>query len=105
MNSSLTLDPAGRVVLPAAVRKALGVGPGSRLILSLEGQVVTLTPMRESIRRAQAILAPYRPKDGRLVSEALVAERHEEYRRELQEAAGQGQLPLPARGQRAKKRP
>ena len=82
MNMAVALDQAGRLVLPAAVRKALGLKPGSRLILSVEGQVVKLTPMREAIRKAQAILAPYRPKDGRLVSDELVADRHEEYRRE-----------------------
>lgn len=82
MNLAVSLDQAGRLVLPAGVRKALGLKPGSRLILSVEGQVVKLTPMREAIRKAQAILAPYRPKDGRLVSDELVADRHEEYRRE-----------------------
>jgi AbrB family looped-hinge helix DNA binding protein len=82
MTMSLTLDAAGRVVLPVAVRKALGLKPGSRLTLEVDGQVVKLTPAREAIRRAQAILAPYRPKDGRLMSDELVAERREEYRRE-----------------------
>ncbi|MFN8010843.1 MAG: AbrB/MazE/SpoVT family DNA-binding domain-containing protein [Holophagaceae bacterium] len=100
MNTSLTLDPAGRVVLPAAVRKALGLNPGSRLLLSVEGQVVTLTPMREAIRKAQAILAPYRPKDGSLMSDALVAERREEYRKELEA----DMAPLRARGAHAKRR-
>lgn len=82
MKVAVSLDQAGRLVLPAAVRKALGLKPGSRLILSVEGQVVSLTPMREAIRKAQAILAPYRPKDGCLVSDELVADRREEYRRE-----------------------
>lgn len=82
MNMAVALDQAGRLVLPAAVRKALGLKPGSRLMLSVRGQVVKLTPMREAIRRAQAILAPYQPKDGRLVSDELVADRREEYRRE-----------------------
>lgn len=82
MNTSLALDQAGRLVLPAAVRKALGLKPGSRLILSVEGQVVKLTPMREAIRRAQAILATYRPKDGHSVADDLVAERRAEAARE-----------------------
>lgn len=84
MNVSLTLDPAGRVVLPSAVRKALGLTAGSRLILSVEGQVVTLTPMREAIRRAQAILAPHRPKDGHSVVDELIAERRAEAAREYE---------------------
>lgn len=98
MNAALTLDPAGRVVLPITVRKALGLTPGSRLLLSVEGQVVTLTPAREAIRTAQALLAPYRPAKGALLSEALVAERREEYRKE-----SEGDTPRKARG--GKRRP
>lgn len=82
MNVAVALDQAGRLVLPAAVRKALGLKPGSRLILSVEGQVVKLTPMREAIRKAQAILAPYRPKDGHSVVDDLIAERRAEAARE-----------------------
>jgi len=82
MNATVVLDGAGRLVLPAAARKALGLKAGSRLILSVEGQVVTLTPMREAIRKAQAILAPYRPKDGHSVADDLVAERRAEAARE-----------------------
>ena len=82
MNATVVLDGAGRLVLPAAVRKALGLKLGSQMVLSVEGQVVTLTPMREAIRQAQAILAPYRPKDGHSVADDLVAERRAEVVRE-----------------------
>jgi len=82
MNATILMDAAGRLVLPVAVRKALGLKAGSRLRLEVEGQVVTLTPVREAIRRAQAILAPYRPKDGHSVAEDLVAERRAEAARE-----------------------
>ena len=82
MNATVVLDGAGRLVLPAAVRKELGLKLGSQLVLSVEGQVVTLTPMREAIRRAQAILAPHRPKDGHSVANDLVAERRAEVVRE-----------------------
>jgi AbrB family looped-hinge helix DNA binding protein len=82
MNATVTLDGAGRLVLPAAVRKALGLKAGSRLILEVEGQEVHLRTVDAAILRAQALLAPYRPKDGSLLSDQLVAERREEYRRE-----------------------
>ena len=77
------------------------MGPGSRLLLSVEGQVVTLTPMREAIRNAQAILAPYRPKGGTLLSDSLVAERRAEYHREMEGDA----IPPRPKGSRAKRRP
>ena len=84
MHMAVSMDRAGRVLLPASVRDALGLKPGSRLILDLEDQVITLTPTRETIRRAQAILAPYRPKDGRLISEELIADRRAEAARECE---------------------
>lgn len=84
MNVAVSLDQAGRLVLPAAVRKALGLKPGSRLVLSVRGQVVSLTPMREAIRKAQAILAAHRPKDGHSVADDLVAERRAEAAREYE---------------------
>ena len=76
------MDGAGRLVLPVAVRKALGLQAGSRLILEVEGEAVHLRTVDTAIRRAQALLAPYRPKDGSLVSDQLIAERRAEYRRE-----------------------
>lgn len=82
MLGTLTVDGSGRVVLPVAVRRALGLKAGSRMVVAVEGQAVTLTPVREAIRKAQGILAPYRPADGSLLSEAMVAERRDEYRRE-----------------------
>ncbi len=82
MMGTLTVDGSGRVVLPVAVRRALGLKAGTRLMVAVEGQEVTLTPVREAIRKAQGILAPYRPAEGSLLSEALVAERREEYQRD-----------------------
>jgi AbrB family looped-hinge helix DNA binding protein len=82
MNATVTMDGAGRLVLPVAVRKALGLKAGSRLVLEVAGDEVHLRTVDTAIRRAQAQLAPYRPKDGSLVSDQLIAERREEYRRE-----------------------
>jgi len=45
----------GRLVLPRSVRKALGMDGGGVLVLSVEGDAVTLTSMRQSISKAQAL--------------------------------------------------
>lgn len=82
MNATVTMDGAGRLVLPAAVRKALGLKAGSRLILEVEGDEVRLRTVGTALRRAQALLVPYHPKDGSLLSDQLIAERREEYRRD-----------------------
>jgi bifunctional DNA-binding transcriptional regulator/antitoxin component of YhaV-PrlF toxin-antitoxin module len=45
----------GRMVLPRAVRDALGVKGAGVVVVSLEGTEVKLSSMRQSIRRAQAL--------------------------------------------------
>ena len=39
-----TIDKAGRVVIPAAVRERLGLLPGTRLTVMADDGAVTLTP-------------------------------------------------------------
>jgi AbrB family looped-hinge helix DNA binding protein len=46
MTSKLTLDKAGRVLIPKPVRQELGLGPGDTLQLESEGEQITLRPMR-----------------------------------------------------------
>jgi AbrB family looped-hinge helix DNA binding protein len=46
MNSEITLDRAGRLVLPKAVRDELGLFPGDTLEVTVEGDEVTLRPRR-----------------------------------------------------------
>jgi len=44
MKPTLTIDSAGRIVLPSAVRRQLNLGPGSRLTLAVVAQRIELTP-------------------------------------------------------------
>ena len=48
MNSKVTLDQAGRVVLPKKLRDELHLSPGDTLDLSVQGEAVTLRPRRSS---------------------------------------------------------
>ena len=45
----------GRMVLPRSVRNALGVTGAGVVVLSVDGDVVKLSSMRQSINRAQAL--------------------------------------------------
>jgi AbrB family looped-hinge helix DNA binding protein len=47
MNQALTVDQAGRIVLPSAVRRRLNLGPGSRLMLDVVAQRIELTPLAD----------------------------------------------------------
>ena len=47
MKQTLQIDPAGRIVLPVAVRRQLNLGPGSRLTLDVVAQRIELTPQAD----------------------------------------------------------
>jgi AbrB family looped-hinge helix DNA binding protein len=46
MTTKLSLDKAGRVLIPKALREELHLGPGDTLQLDSEGEQITLRPMR-----------------------------------------------------------
>lgn len=47
MSTEVTLDPAGRLVLPKAVRLALGLKPGDSLKIEAEEDRLILSPVRD----------------------------------------------------------
>jgi len=69
------LGSNGRLVIPAAVRKALGVGEGDELSLALVDDELRVTTVRAAVRRAQRLMAQRVPADRSLATE-LIAERH-----------------------------
>ncbi len=74
----------GRVVVPAGIRRALDLQPGTILTFSVrEGEVVISTPMAAA-RKLQEIFASAPREPGVLASEQLIAERRAEAQRELQ---------------------
>jgi len=46
MTTQVTMDSAGRIVLPKPIRKELDIGPGDLLELESVGERVTLRPVR-----------------------------------------------------------
>lgn len=46
MTTKLTLDNAGRVMIPKSLRRELQLGPGDTLQLESEGEEITLRPSR-----------------------------------------------------------
>ncbi len=54
--TTVTLDKAGRVVIPKPLRDALNLEPGDSMELESEGQSVTLRPIRSA--------SPLRKKSG-----------------------------------------
>ena len=53
MSQAITIDRAGRIVLPAELRRRLNLGPGSRLRLDVVAQHIELTPETEPVTGLQ----------------------------------------------------
>jgi AbrB family looped-hinge helix DNA binding protein len=74
----VTLGPQGRLVVPAAFRRELGLEEGSSLAVRTEGRRLILEPRREVLRRIRSRYA----KGPKHLSDELVSDRRAEARRE-----------------------
>ena len=89
MTGQLTLDNAGRLVLPKPVRDELQLGPGDRLALEVERGNIVLKPLRSSgtLQKERGIWV-YRtgtPLSSTVVAETLDTVRAERERRILKQ--------------------
>ena len=82
LQTDIQLGAQGRVVVPAAIRKALGFEPGESLVARVEdGRLII--EKAESVERR--VRARFETLKGRSLADRLVAERREEARREAGE--------------------
>jgi AbrB family looped-hinge helix DNA binding protein len=75
----------GRMVLPASVRKAMGIHGDVKVILTVENDEVRLSPIGHGVSRAQALYREY-AKQARSVDDFL-ADRNAELATEIDDAA------------------
>lgn len=75
---------AGRIVIPAEIRRELGMEEGEPVVMRVEDGELRIWTIDEGIRRAQAIASKY-VVPGRLISDELIAERRAEVAREEEE--------------------
>ena len=78
---SVKIDASGRMVLPAPVRRALGIEGPDELIVEIEAGQVRLASRRAALEAALEEVRKYLPADADLADE-LIAERRAESRRE-----------------------
>ena len=71
----------GRIVLPSAIRKAMGLKGGDELTFSLDEEGLHIQTMRQKIARAQAMVRELVPP-GPSIADELIAERRLEAKRE-----------------------
>jgi AbrB family looped-hinge helix DNA binding protein len=82
-NNEIQIGAQGRIVIPAALRKALKFKPGDRLIARQVGDSLVLE-RREAIEKRLQARFSHIPREVSLVDE-LIAERRTEATREEQE--------------------
>lgn len=75
------LGSNGRIVIPAAARRALGIDEGDELILVVEDGEIRVRTAKEAARKAQELVRRYRRSEESL-ADSLVAERRDEATRE-----------------------
>lgn len=81
----LKVGPQGRVVIPAAMRRALGLEPGAVLVGHLEDGRLVLERRDAVLYRLRTRFAGVVPRGVSLADE-LVAERRQATQRETEEA-------------------
>ena len=82
-NIKVKMRANGRVVIPAKVRRALGVKESADFNLTYTDEHVVLTPSRRAWEELRDYVAPAKPKPGdELMSEQLMRERRAEATRE-----------------------
>ena len=67
----------GRVVIPASIRKTLGIRPGDEIVLRVEDDELRIATVRNRIRQAQKLVRRYLKPGDRSMSDELIAERRE----------------------------
>lgn len=72
----LRVGANGRMVLPKALREAMGLSGDTKVIATLEGDEVRLTPIGHGARRAQELYRQH-AKGGRTVDDFLADRKRE----------------------------
>jgi AbrB family looped-hinge helix DNA binding protein len=73
------VGPEGRVLIPVAARRALGIEPGSTMVLGVEGDHLVLVP-RETLKRRLRDM--FRDVPGSMADE-LIMERKRDAERDF----------------------
>ncbi|HKD85109.1 MAG TPA: AbrB/MazE/SpoVT family DNA-binding domain-containing protein [Terriglobales bacterium] len=78
MNSEtrMRVNENGRIVIPAAFRKALGIEVGDEVVLRVQDNELRITTQQQRIQRAQERARKYL-KPGTSLASELLAERRE----------------------------
>jgi AbrB family looped-hinge helix DNA binding protein len=71
----------GKLVIPAAMRRALGIASGDTVLVDVEDGELRVRSLAKAIARAQAIVRRHVP-EGDSLADALIADRRNEAARD-----------------------
>jgi len=77
----LRVNENGRVVIPAAFRKALGINAGDEIVVRMVDDELRITTLKRRLERAQWLVRKH-VKPGTSLVDELIAERREAARDE-----------------------
>jgi AbrB family looped-hinge helix DNA binding protein len=75
------INENGRVVIPAAFRKAMGIKAGDEVVLRIEDNELRILTLKQRIERAQRLVRQH-VKPGTSLVDELIADRREAAKRE-----------------------
>ena len=71
------MGPSGRLVIPAAQRKELGIGVGDTVVLDVKDHELRVSSLKHRIARVQALVRRHNP-NAEPLSDALIRDRRAE---------------------------
>lgn len=81
LKARMRVNENGRIVIPAAFRKRLGIRAGDEVVLRVEDNELRISTLRRNIARAQRLVKKHVKRRVSLVDE-LIAERRQAARDE-----------------------
>jgi len=82
---TVPISQAGRINLPADMRRALGLAGAGKVIVTEEENGLRITTMEQSLKHVRELARPYRPREG-YASDDLIADRRAEAQKESEAA-------------------
>jgi len=76
-----TIGEGGRLLIPAELRRRLGLGPGTPVVLDVADGALQVRPLAQAIAHAQALVRRHVPPEVSLADE-LIRERRQAAARE-----------------------
>ena len=81
LKARMRVNENGRVVIPAAFRKRLGIRVGDEVVLQIQDDELRITTLKRNNERAQRMVRKH-VKEGTSLVDELIAERREAARDE-----------------------